>query len=98
MDATASALAGLRTEIDAIDECIGALLALRFEKTGVVGICKALLGESARDEGRQAQRRQFLQAMAQRHGLPADLVADLYGRIGAEVVARHRAAGCIEGG
>jgi len=94
----ASALAGLRAEVDAIDERLAMLLALRFEKTDALGICKALLGEEPRDAQRQLQRQRLLQALVERHRLPAELVFELYRCISAEAVVRHRAAGCRGGG
>lgn len=94
MDDAGIALAQLRTEIDVIDDQIGALLALRFAKTDAVGICKAAVGEASVDPQRQLQRTRILQDIADRRQLPAELVFGLFGRIKDEVVSRHRAAGC----
>jgi chorismate mutase len=93
MDDPVKALAQLRIEIDAIDDEISALLALRFSKTDALGVYKAMVGEAAEDPLRQLQRAHVLQDMANRHRLPLGLVLDVFGKIKVEVVSRHRARG-----
>ncbi len=94
MEEAGDALGRIRNEIDAIDDQIGRLLALRFIKTDEVGKHKATLGEMARDPQRQLQRKWLLHEMADRHQIPAALVFGLFRQIAEEVVSRHRAAGC----
>lgn len=94
MDDAKKALASLRAEVDRIDGELGALLARRFAQTGEIGRLKALAGEAPVDPERQRQRRQVLDAVAARCGLPPEMWADIQRRISAEVVRRHAQAGC----
>lgn len=97
MDDARAALSQLRIEIDAIDDQIGALLALRFAKTDAVGVYKAMTGEAALDPLRQLHRIRLLHAIAERRQLPTELVLGIFGKIKDEVVSRHKAAGCVDG-
>ncbi len=97
MDAIES-LAALRLEIDDIDLRILHLLSQRFAKTALVGEWNARIGESAVNSNRQDRRKELLLEACARHGLPQQMVFDIYARISQQVVAEHIAKGAPAAG
>jgi chorismate mutase len=82
----------LRSQVDAVDDELVALLAKRFVLTGRIGEIKARTGEPSIHPGRHAQRLQLLAKLAETHGVEASLVTSIFDAIRIESVTCHERA------
>lgn len=83
-------LTKLRTDIDAIDAQLVALLAQRFELTGEVGQLKKLHQLPATDAAREAAQMARIECLAAQHGLDAAFAQRFLRLVIDEVVTHHK--------
>lgn len=83
-------LTAMRAEIDAIDNQIIDLLGQRFELTEKVGVYKADHALPAADSDREQTQYLNYRQLAEKHGISATLVTNIFKSIIAEVISRHK--------
>lgn len=80
----------VREQIDRIDHGLVLLLANRFALTRRVGELKAEHGLQALDPERESAKLADIRQVCARHGVNADLVAEILERVMREVVKNHK--------
>lgn len=82
-------LEALRSNIDRLDAQIIELLGQRFVATNRVGALKAAAGRNAVDADREQEQALQYAALAEKHGLKAELVQRVFRAVIDEVISNH---------
>lgn len=83
-------LHAIRTEIDAVDKQIIALLGQRFELTQRVGLYKAENAMPAADPQRESRQFQNYRNLAAEYDVSETLIQSIFEQVIEEVIARHK--------